>query len=174
MGMHIVIDGYNLIRQSPRFSAIDRLDLQRGREALVQALSAYKKVRSHVITVVFDGVGATTGMPRREVYQGIKVHYSRPGETADDVIKRMAKRERDKLLIVSSDGDIVRYAESMGAATIGSAQFEDRLMMAQYMDLKGAREPSESDGWQPTTRKKGPSRRLPKRLRKRNKKLSKL
>lgn len=174
MGIHIVIDGYNLIRQSSRLSAVERRDLQIGRETLVDALAAYKRVKPHPITVVFDGVDAPTGMPRRDVHKGIKLCFSAPGETADDMIKRMAAREKDQLLVVTSDNDIIRYVESMGATTVGSQDFEERLMMARYMDLKGADEDVQDSGWRPTTKKKGPSRRLTKRQRKKNKKIAKL
>lgn len=174
MGIHIVIDGYNLIRQSRQFSDLDRQDLQSGRDALVDALAAYKRIKPYAITVVFDGTEAFTGMPRRDVQKGIKVCYSAPGESADTVIKRMSVHEKEKMLVVTSDVDIVRYAEAMGAVTIGSPEFEDRLMMAQYMDLKGVDDLQEDNGWQATTKKKGPSRRLSKRQRKMKKKISKL
>ena len=174
MGIHIVIDGYNLIRQSPRFSELDRQDLQAGRDALVEALVAYKKVKAYRITVVFDGTAAFTGMPRRDVHKGISLRYSSHGETADSVIKRMAENEKEKLMVVTSDQEIVRYAETMGATTIGSVEFENRLLMAQYMDLKGVDAEAEGGGWRPTTKKKGPSRRLTKRQRKMNKKRDKL
>lgn len=174
MSTHIVIDGYNLIRQSRQFCELDRQDLQSGREALVAALAAYKKVKPHRITVIFDGTAAPAGMPRRDVQKGIVLRYSSQGELADTVIKKMAGKEREKLMVVTSDQEIVRYAEAMGCATIGSVAFEDRLMMAQYMDLKGVGEASEGNGWRPTTRKKGPSRRLSKRRRKNLKKIDKL
>ncbi len=174
MGIHIVIDGYNLIRQSRQFSALDLQDMQAGREALVSALAAYKRTKPHTITVVFDGQSALPGMPRRDRFKGIELHYSRTGELADTVIKRMAACHKEKLLVVTSDHEIISYAESMGATTIGSGDFEERLMMAQYMDLKGASESDEDQGWQPTTKKKGPARRLSKRQRKIKKKLSKL
>lgn len=174
MGIHIVIDGYNLIRQSRSFSELDRQDLQSGRDALVKSLAAYKKIKPYAMTVVFDGTAAPTGMLRRDAQLGIKLRYSAPGESADTVIKRMAAREKEKMLVVTSDNDIVRHCQSMGTAVIGSSEFEDRLMMAQYMDLKGTDDNDEDSGWQPTTRKKGPSRRLTKRQRKMNKKISKL
>lgn len=172
--MHIVVDGYNLIRQSSYFSALDNQDLQAGREALVDALAAYKRVKAFAITIVFDGSDAPPGMPRRERHKGIELRYSRPGELADEVIKRMAGREREKLLVVSSDREIVDDAIRKGASAISSAEFEDRLTMARMMDIKGAVEGEVSSGWQPTTKKSGPSRRLPKRQRKMRRKISKL
>ena len=85
MSIHIVIDGYNLIRQSRSFSDLDRQDLQMGREALVDALAAYKRVKPYAITVVFDGGDASGGMPRRDRLKGIELRYSNPGELADTV-----------------------------------------------------------------------------------------
>ncbi|NQT68664.1 MAG: NYN domain-containing protein, partial [Desulfobacteraceae bacterium] len=58
MSIHIIIDGYNLIRQSNFFSTIDRRDMQLGRETLIETLAAYKGIKGHKITVVFDGAQA--------------------------------------------------------------------------------------------------------------------
>jgi predicted RNA-binding protein with PIN domain len=174
MTLHIVIDGYNLIRQSKQFRELDRLDMQMGRDALVSALAAYKRIKAYPITVVFDGHTAETGMARRDQMKGVRIRFSRQGELADTVIKRMASREKEKMLVVSSDHDIVRYAESVGAAVIGAAEFEDRLVMAAYVDMKGTDDQETLTGWQPGTKKKGPSRRLTKRKRKMQKKISKL
>lgn len=172
--MHIVIDGYNLIRQSPRFSQLDQQDMQAGRDALVDALSAYKRIKPYKITVVFDGKDAPAGMPRRDRHKGIVLHYSRGGELADAVIKRMAARERERILVVSSDRDVADYSAQKGAAVIGAAEFEERLFMAQTMAVKGGAECDADDGWQPTTKKRGPAKRLPRKQRKMQKRISKI
>jgi predicted RNA-binding protein with PIN domain len=153
---------------------LDQQDLQSGREALTDALAAYKKIKPYTITVVFDGAAAPVGMTRRDFVKGIELRYSKPGELADTVIKRMATREKQKLLVVTSDGDIVRFVQSMGSAVISAPEFEERLMMARYMDQKGMEAAEGSGGWQPTTKKRGPSRRLPKSRRKMAKRISKL
>ena len=174
MGIHIVIDGYNLIRQSRQFNHLDLLNLQLGREALISSLAAYKKIKPHSIQVVFDGHTAPAGMPRKERIKGIDLIYSRSGELADAVIKRLADRYGESLLVVTSDNDIIRYVQSKGSATISSAEFEQRLTMASYMASKGSTEADEHESWKPTTKKKGPARRLSKRQRKMKKKISKL
>jgi predicted RNA-binding protein with PIN domain len=165
MGMHLIIDGYNLIRQSEWLGDIDRRSLQRGREALLTALARYKKLRGHRITVVFDGGRAPGFGDRRDRQAGIDIRFSRQGELADAVIKRMCARECHQTLVVTSDSDIVRYAEARGAATIDSPSFEDKLMMAQYMDETVEDDDAADTGWEPTTRKKGPARRRSKRQR---------
>ena len=56
MTIHLIIDGYNLIRQTPYLQEIDARELAAGREALLEGLSAYRRSRpQHKITVVFDG-----------------------------------------------------------------------------------------------------------------------
>lgn len=173
MSLHIIIDGYNLIRQSDVFSTYENQDIQIGRETLIEALAAYKRIKGHKITVVFDGADAPVFSPSRDRIKGIDIRFSKASESADDVIKRMAARQREKALIVSSDSDITRWVFSKGCAVISSHMFEEKITMAVYMDTKGI-EQEDQDGWIPTTRKKGPGRRLPKKKRRSRMKIQKL
>ena len=173
MSVHIIIDGYNLIRQSGYLSNLDLQDIQLGREALIDMLAAYKKIKAHRITVVFDGTRAPDLARERDRQKGIAILFSHNGETADAVIKKMAGGEKQKALVVSSDRDILRSANSSGAATINAIDFESRLIQASHID--GMESSSDDyDGWKPTTKKKGPRRRLPKRQRKNKAKIRKL
>jgi predicted RNA-binding protein with PIN domain len=174
MALHIIIDGYNLIRQSRQLSALELMDMQTARESLADMLAAYKKLKGYRITVVFDGTMASAGMPRQDRLKGIDLLYSSPGVLADSVIKRIASREKQGALVVSSDRDIVDYASREGAAVISSPEFEDRLSMAHYVLQKGVDEGEEPTGWQGSTRKKGPSRRLSKRQRQNRRKIAKI
>ena len=174
MTLHIVIDGYNLIRQSSKFSIIEQQDIQTGRDALVDALVEYKKVKHYAITIVFDGAGAPLDMPRKDRIKGINLRFSGMGETADMVIKRIAAREKQKLLVVTSDNDILSYAESMGAAIIRAPEFEKRLIMARYLACKGEDGADDPKGRSFGTKKKGPARRLPKNKRRMAKRISKI
>jgi len=173
MSIHIIIDGYNLIRQSGYLSNLDLQDIQFGRQALVDMLAAYKKIKAHRITVVFDGTRAPQFSQQRDRQKGISILFSHNDESADAVIKKMADREKQQALVVSSDLDIVRSAASSGAATISAPDFESKLTMAATMDGMG---PNRDDynGWKPTTKKKGPSKRLSKRQRQNRAKISKL
>jgi len=169
MALHIIIDGYNLIYQSKTFNS---RDMQDARDGLVNTLAAYKRMRGHTITVVFDGAEAPPGTGQRDRRKGINVTFSRNGELADAVIKRMAAREKQKALVVSSDREIVEFAASQGATTIDAALFEEKISMAALGGIE--EESTDSSGWTPTTRKKGPRRRLPKRERRNRTKIRKL
>jgi len=173
MSIHIIIDGYNLIRQSKSLSILDLQDIQLGRDSLVDMLAAYKKVKSHRITVVFDGTTAPLFSQQRNRHKGISIIFSHKGESADTVIKKMARKERQKALVVSSDQDIVQSAAASGAATVSANDFENKLTLSMHMDgLQSDRD--DYNGWRPTTKKKGPGRRLSKRQRINSTKIRKL
>ena len=173
MAIHIIIDGYNLIRQSKTLRILDQQDIQLGRDGLVDVLAAYKKIKSHRITVVFDGGKFPLFTPQRHRQRGISIIFSQGGESADTLIKKMARKEREKALVVSSDQDIIRSAATHGAATIDAGDFETKLSMALYTETMEVDE-GDREGWNPTTKKKGPSRRASKRKRRNRAKIQKL
>jgi uncharacterized protein len=173
MSIHIIIDGYNLIRQSSSLSVLDHQDMQLGRETLVDLLSKYKRIKHHKITVIFDGTNAFSFYGHRDFINGIEIKFSRSGESADSVIKRLAAREKEKALVVSSDRDVADSASLSGAAVISSIEFEKRLEMVAYSDGFSV-DGKDEGGWIPTTKKKGPSRRLPKKKRRSVAKIKKL
>jgi predicted RNA-binding protein with PIN domain len=164
MSVHIIIDGYNLIRQSPTLSVIEHRSLEEGRQALLERLVSYRKAKHHPVTVVFDGAKADLSMEETTRCKGIDVLFSRRGELADSVIKRLITRERERSVVVTSDKEIALFATQHAAATIDSTEFEYKMEMATHDDMD--QDSSEEDkGWKPTTKKKGPSRRTSKRER---------
>ena len=173
MSLHIIIDGYNLIRQSAALRRCERRDLAAGRDALLRRLAAYRKLKPHRITVVFDGEQTPLPVGERDRVLGIDVRFSRGGESADAVIRRMAAREKERALVVSSDREVTDFAAARGAAVVDSPAFEERIEIAACVGQKGGEE-TPADGWTPTTRKKGPRRRPPKRQRRNRRKLRKL
>ncbi len=169
--MHLIVDGYNVIRQSPRLQSLDAMDLQAGREALLELLAHYRSRSHHQITVVFDGWQRGDLKESRDRHQGILVIYSRRGERADEVIKRLLHQERERALVVTSDREIQVCAEQAKAAWINASQFES----SHLQDPSGAADPDAgADLSARGTHKKGPARRLSKRLRQRQQRLKKL
>lgn len=173
MSIHIIIDGYNLIRQSRSLSNFDQIDIQRGREALLESLASYRRARKHRMTVVFDGSGAPSFSSPTDRFRGIDIRFSRSGESADTVIKKMSSRLKEKALVVSSDRDIVDHAFLQGAAAVSSKEFE-KIMINASQTINGGDATLDEKGWIPTTKKKGPRRRLSKNARRSRLKLQKL
>ena len=162
-----------MIRQSDFLSDLESRDIQIGRETLIETLAVYKRVKGHKITIVFDGANAPFFSQKRDRIKGIRVRFSRRGQLADDVIKNMAAREKEKALVVSSDLNVANWASSQGCATISSSEFEDKIALAVYLDCKGI-DREDHGGWVPTTKKRGPRRRLPKKKRRSRAKIQKL
>ena len=79
---------------------------------LIDALIEYGKRKSHDLTVVFDGWRTGQGQESRTVIGGVKVIYSRIGDKADSVIKRMISAERREWIVVTSDREIADHAWS--------------------------------------------------------------
>ena len=178
MSLHLIIDGYNIIRQSKRLSALDQRDIELGRHGLLHLLVPYKKLRNHQITVVFDGRDALAYYAAQDQYQGIRIRFSRAPELADDVIKELVTKERERAVVVTSDRELMRFAQEKGAAAIQSLQFEEKLqeasMMTMDLDPQIVFKEDEHEGWVPTTKKKGPRRKLGKKERRNRIKFEKL
>ena len=168
--MHLIIDGYNLLHVTlPLFQGASE-DLQRGREQLIDQLSSYRHKRPCEITIVFDGWRGGWVTERKERNKGIDLIFSKLGETADEVIKRLVKERGSGAVVVTSDREISRYAERMSAAVIPSDQFRERIgPSALRNEGKDALEEEETE-----TSKKGPSRTLSKREKRRRAALKKL
>ena len=122
--MHILIDGYNLIRQSVSLKRFERQSLEAGRHALIAWLADYRKQKDHRITVVFDGWENGQPQEERDYSSGIHIIYSNRGVKADDVLKRIIAATDEEILVVSSDREIASYAARRGKATLSSAEFE--------------------------------------------------
>jgi predicted RNA-binding protein with PIN domain len=165
--MWLIIDGYNVIRQWPELALLDRVDLAAGREALLDALRAYRQAKGHRITVVFDGVERGGLAEGREQARGIAVRYSRRGERADDLIARLVEEAPgDATVVVSSDHEVQAAARRCRAASMDAGEFIDRLEAARLAGLKGG-----EDEERPLKTGKGAARRLPKSVRKTERRL---
>jgi uncharacterized protein len=172
MSVHLIIDGYNLIRQSLWLSLLDARDLEAGREALLESLADYRRRRpQHKITVIFDGWQGGSLRESRDQVHGIGVVYSRRGERADEVIKRLLTREGRRAVMVSSDRELQDFAETVGAVWLAARQFESQYLQKSPPGLGPEEEEAEAGRG---GAKKGPARRLKKSLRQKKQRLRKL
>lgn len=166
--MHLVIDGYNLIHQSLELLTAHEQGL--GREALTAALCLYRQKRGHRLTVVFDGGPAHQTL--RASLGGVPVVYSGGERSADEVIVEMAQRGGPGLTVVTCDRALGEACRRLGAEVVEARIFAGRLMEAAQSGAGEAAE--EREGWNFSTRKKGPSRRQPKARRRKSRQLEKL
>jgi predicted RNA-binding protein with PIN domain len=174
--MHILIDGYNLIRQSVDLRRFERQSLEAGRKALIDWLSQYRKRKGHRITVVFDGWISGSAQEERDYHSGIQIIYSSRGVKADDVMKRITASSDEEILVVSSDREIISYASRKGRATLSSIEFESIVngqLTGPGIDFVEQKDEDEEES-RHQGGKKGPARRLSKAKRQAQTKIRKL
>ena len=174
MALRIIIDGYNLIRQSSTLRSFDSLDITKGREKLIEMLSHYRMVKHHPMVVVFDGWQEGNVIEQRSKEKGIDIIYSRRGEKADEVIKRLVSNSREELIVVTSDREITNFCKSRRCEVITSPSFEEKMEFSFLARVKGLEEDDEKPLSRLSTKKKGPSKKLPKSKRKLLQRLKKL
>jgi len=90
---------------------------------LIEALITFRQRRGHDITVVFDGWKTGEGQESQTVTGGIRVIYSRIGEKADILIKRIVSTVKRQWIVVSSDRDIANHAWSVGSIPVAVEDF---------------------------------------------------
>ena len=171
---HILIDAYNLIAKMEGISG----KLEPQRERFIRKLSEYRAQKGHIVTVVFDGEKGGWATESHERTLGINIVFSRLGEKADDVIKRMVKGHEEEYTVITSDKEVASFAETWGHTAIPSEEFIPKLRYG-YDKGTGAdrayKDDEEDDGNQVvTTRKKGNPNKLSKAARRRKQRLDRL
>ena len=126
--MPYLIDGHNLIASLPDISLDDPHDEAR----LVNRLRSFVAGGGKKCTVVFDGgiPGGQSTMSNNSV----KVTFAAAEHSnADVIIKRRIRRARDAKFwtVVSSDRDVLNFAERHGLKRIRSAEFARLLLPAE-------------------------------------------
>jgi uncharacterized protein len=121
--MPYLIDGHNLIGQTPGLSLADPDDERQ----LVVLLRAYLVGSRKKGTVIFDnGLPGGASPWSNNV---LTVIFARPANSADDVIRRRLSHEKNPagLTVVSSDQAIVQAARAVRAQTQSSAEFARQM-----------------------------------------------
>jgi len=154
MATHLLIDGYNVVKQSALAALSHASDLETSRSYFLEELSRYKKEKGIRITVVFDGTHGSSLNRTKDGFRGVEVIYSKRGETADEVMMEIIRRRQAGLLVVTSDRAILDEAKKHGVPFITPSRLEAAM---------AGGEPDDED--QGRTEKKGNPRKAPKGVR---------
>ena len=90
--VRILVDGYSLLHSWPDLAKGFPRHSATAREELIHRLRLYQDAIGTPITIVFDGSGAPPGTPSASSKPELEVLYSKPGQTADQLIERAAYR----------------------------------------------------------------------------------
>jgi predicted RNA-binding protein with PIN domain len=109
--------------------------------------------------VVFDGWQGGWSTEKIDKKKGIEIIYSRLGEKADEVIKRLIKEKGSEAIVITSDREVSRFAERMAATVISSEQFQKKIERSTVNEEEIFEEEKEERYF----KRKGPSKRLSKK-----------
>jgi predicted RNA-binding protein with PIN domain len=110
--------------------------------------------------VVFDGWQGGWTTEKKERIKGIEIVFSKLGEKADDVIKRLVREKGSGAMVVTSDRDVSRFVERRSVPVIPSDQFQRKMEGVPPPMDRGLKEEEEDEKKE---KGKGPSRRLSKK-----------
>lgn len=133
----------------------------------------YFNRKEHDITVVFDGWKGGGSAENYSVRGRVRTIYSRLGEKADSVIKRIISSDKREWIVVSSDRDIAAHAWATDSVPVPSETFMEILEKParQYQE---ADEAEDDEDYGINISRKGNPGRLSKKERAIQRALSKL
>jgi hypothetical protein len=129
----LLVDGHSVIFAWPDLAEIHQRNTASARENLIRRLTGLQDSTAWEVVVVFDGRGAKASSASEP--NGIAVFYSRSGQTADDIIERLAaKYSRDCDVTVATDDLMERTTvEAFGCLSISTD-----LLLAEIQSADGA------------------------------------
>jgi predicted RNA-binding protein with PIN domain len=140
--MRWIVDGYNVIRRDPDLAGAEASGLEPGRAALLRVVIGAAQRTGDPFTVVFDGA------PGHVAPGGsgqIDLVFSRPPETADDVVVALARRLGQGAIVVTSDRTVGDAARRAGATILSAEQFVTAARVAYVADEPETAEDDEEE-----------------------------
>jgi len=139
--VRILIDGYSLLHQWPELAPGASRFSAAAREALVRKLTSYRDATHTPISLFFDGSGAPPGTPKMPSNPDLEILFSKAGQTADQMIERVAFRMRPfgEVLVVTDDYAERDTVSNFGGLACSCATFINQVEAAvgeMAVDLK--------------------------------------
>jgi predicted RNA-binding protein with PIN domain len=119
---HLVVDGYNVTKRG-----FGDVSLEQQRSRLVSSMGALAAQNGIEVTVVFDGAEKMVALPSPP--RGVRVLFSRKGETADELIRQLVRAEPlgRPVVVISSDREVADGVRRHGAYPLSSDSLLRRL-----------------------------------------------
>lgn len=126
----LLVDGHSVIFAWPDLAEIHRRNTASARENLVRRLTGLQDSTAWEVAVVFDGRGAKASSD--SVPHGIAVFYSKSGQTADEIIERLAAKYSSSCEVtVATDDHMERTTvEALDCLSISTNQLLSEMESA--------------------------------------------
>ncbi|HET6478900.1 MAG TPA: NYN domain-containing protein, partial [Actinoplanes sp.] len=119
---HLIVDGYNVTKRG-----FADMSLEQQRKRLITGLGGIAAQTGDEVTVVFDGAERVHGLPPAP--RGVRVLFSRKGDTADELIRQLVRAEPAgrPIVVISSDREVADGVRRHGAYPMGADSLLRRL-----------------------------------------------
>jgi len=138
MAHYLLVDGYNVIHASPELATLAADSLDSARKKLCDALCEFKAMGRYRIIVVFDAHLVSGGIGSIQMYNNIKVVFTKEAETADHYIERAAyklthrhNKLQDRITVATSDILEQLIILGQGAGRISAADLWTEIQTAK-------------------------------------------
>ena len=137
----ILVDGYSLLHAWPELAPGKARHSAAARDELIHHLTLYRDAIGTPITVVFDGANNDIRLSTVESTPEMEILYSRAGQTADDIIERVAHRMSayGEVLAVTDDfaeRDTVIAMGGMASSCLNFIQTVESALAELQDDIK--------------------------------------
>jgi predicted RNA-binding protein with PIN domain len=135
--LRILVDGYSLLHAWPNLAPGHPPFSATARESLIAMLARYNDACGTPVTVVFDGRNLRETTPD-SASRHIEVLFSRAGQTADQIIERVAHRMKPfgEVMVVTDDHAERDIVVGFGALAVSCHSFIASIESA-VADLTG-------------------------------------
>jgi hypothetical protein len=123
----LIVDGHSMIFQWPDLTLAHARNTTIARTTLVRMLTGLQDNSDWNVVVVFDGSGPHAA--ESEEPSAVRVFYSKSGQTADDIIERLAARYASQYEVtVATDDHLERQTvEAFGASSMSAMQLREEI-----------------------------------------------
>ncbi len=138
-----LVDGYNVVFQRSKLGqGCPPHRLRKARESLLDLLTRFREATGSDITVVFDGALDPLGFTEDRTFAGtLEIVWSPQGKTADETIRSLLDRRKEKPTLVTSDRELAASARARGSPVLAVDGF---LELAA--DETGGEPPADAKG----------------------------
>ncbi len=125
---YLLVDGHSVIFAWEDLRKLHSRRTASARDELIRRLTAYQDATGVRVVAVFDGKGDAANEASEP--GGIQIFYSSAGQTADDIVERLAAKYASKHeMSVATDDHMERQtAETFGAIAISTEHL--RLLLS--------------------------------------------
>ncbi|HWF20491.1 MAG TPA: NYN domain-containing protein [Verrucomicrobiae bacterium] len=139
--VRILVDGYSLLHGWPELAPGKPRHSAAARDELIHRLTLYRDAIGTPITIVFDGANNDIRLSTVESTPEMEILYSRAGQTADDIIERVAHRlsAYGEVLAVTDDfaeRDTVIAMGGMASSCLNFIQTVEAALAELQDDIK--------------------------------------